>query len=72
MTRKSWGSIRSTGQGVWELSWPQSPCPETGARRRGYETVRGSRRAAEHRLAQLRSELQGVAEHPDHMTLAQF
>ena len=70
MARKSWGSIRAIGKGVWELRWPRSPDPDTGKRRQGSEVVRGSRKAAETRLAELRAEFGGGIDRTQGITVA--
>ncbi|MDR0514661.1 MAG: site-specific integrase [Coriobacteriaceae bacterium] len=53
MARRVWGSIAQKSKGVWEIRYPKPPCPETGRRRQGSQVVRGSRKDAEGRLAEL-------------------
>lgn len=69
MARSTWGSIREKSKGVWEIRYPKTPDPDTGNRRQGSVTLRGTRRQAEQRLAELRVENEGIGEE---MTLDQF
>lgn len=59
MARSTWGSIRQKGRGVWEIRYPLPPDPSTGKRCQGSKTVRGTKKAAEQLLAELRAELGG-------------
>ena len=56
MARSTWGSIRQKDRGVWEVRYPLPRDPSTGKRRQGSKTVRGTRKAAEQLLAELRAE----------------
>lgn len=51
--RSSWGSVEKRAPGVWRIRYRVGP---PGATRRMSETVRGTRRQAEDRLAELRLE----------------
>lgn len=51
------GTIRARGPGVWQITADAGPDPLTGRRRRLYRTVHGTRRDAEHALADLAADL---------------
>lgn len=55
--RRPLGNVRARGPGVWQITADDGVDPRTGARRRRYLTVHGSRRDAERALVQLTSDL---------------
>lgn len=69
MARSTWGSIRAKSKGVWEIRYPKPQDPDSKNRRQGSETIRGTKKQAEQRLAELRVECEGV---DCEMTLDQF
>lgn len=67
------GSIQKRGQGVWRISLELDRDPQTGRRRRRWETFHGTKRDAEARLAQLIHEYEtGVAVDPNRLTVAEW
>ncbi len=47
------GHIRQRSRGLWEIVVDVGKDPSTGRRRQHFETVRGNKRDAERRLAEL-------------------
>ncbi len=67
------GSIQRRGPGTWRISLELDRDPQTGRRRRRWETFRGTKRDAEARLAQLIHEYEtGVAVDPSRLTVAEW
>lgn len=67
------GSIIRRGRKSWRLKFEKGKDPETGARRIGFETVKGSRKEAQERLtAILQSLNRGTFVERTPMTLSQF
>lgn len=61
-SRSTWGAIRKRGENSWELSY-------TKQGKRTSETIRGSRKDAERKLAELRIKYEGMT---SDITLAEF
>ena len=57
--RSAWGSIQAAGPGIWRLRYPLPNDPSTGKRRRGYETVHGTKKDASKRLREISFERLG-------------
>ena len=67
------GSIQRRGDRTWRISVELERDPETGRRRRIWETVNGTRRDAESRLAELIREVEtGIAAEPNRLTVADW
>jgi integrase len=67
------GSIQRRGDRSWRISIELEPDPLTGRRRRLSETVHGTKRDAEARLAQLVHEHEtGISVDPSRMTVAEW
>jgi integrase len=52
------GSIRKRSKGSWEITIDTGRDPMTGDRRRHFENVRGTKREAQSRLAELLVEIE--------------
>lgn len=67
------GSIQKRGTLTWRISLELDRDPQTGRRRRRYETFHGTKRDAEARLAQLIHEQEtGLAVDPSRLTVADW
>lgn len=67
------GSIQRRGDRTWRISVELDRDPRTGARRRRWETVHGTKREAEARLAELIREVEtGTAVDPSRITVAEW
>jgi len=67
------GSIQKRGERTWRISVELERDPETGRRRRIWETITGTKRDAESRLAELVREVEtGIAAEPNRLTVADW
>ena len=68
------GSIRQRSKGSWEICIDVGRDPATGRRLRHFESIRGNKRAAHHRLAQLLVEMEnsGYVRTPRNLTVADY
>ncbi|WP_288018854.1 site-specific integrase, partial [Tepidiforma sp.] len=67
------GSIQKRGDRTWRISIELDRDPQTGRRRRRWETFHGTKREAEARLAQLIHEFEtGLAVEPSRLTVADW
>ena len=68
------GHIRQRSKGSWEITIDIGRNPATGERRRHFESVRGIKREAQHRLAELLIDIeQGTyVKQPKRLTVADW
>ena len=68
------GHIRPRSKGTWEITLDSGKDPATGERRRHFETVKGGKKAAQKRLAELLLEIEKGAyvRTPRTLTLAEY
>ncbi len=67
------GHITQRGKGVWLIRIELSRDPQTGGRRQRAETIHGTKREAETRLAQMLIDVgQGCHVDAERMTVAQY
>lgn len=67
------GHIRHKKSGGWEIITEIGRDPKTGKRKQHSETVRGTKREAEHRLAELINQIEGKAFlKPERITFGQW
>ena len=65
------GSIRRRSKGSWEITLDTAKDPATGKRLRHFESVRGTKREAQQRLAELQVEMgKGTYVKPRKLTVA--
>lgn len=67
------GNVRQRAPGSWTLTFARSPDPVTGRRRQGYATVRGTKKQALIRLAELQIEAHhGDYQRPSRMSVGDY
>jgi len=67
------GSIRQRSKGSWEVCIDIGTDPQSGKRRRHFESIRGSKRGAQKRLAELMVSIdKGSYVRPKRLTVAQY